>query len=313
MLARKSWQGFWRTILSPLGSFFLLFFINLTYAQELNCTISIDATRLSNVDKKIIDNLKEQMTKYLNERQWTEISFEPHERIECAFALRLDRASGNEFSGEMTVQFTRLIYGSDYRSPLFIFRDRYVSFTFTQDEQLVYVDGSYTSELTHMLAFYAYFIIGFVMDTYGPLGGTQFLDKAREIALIASTQLAGSKAWSPTVRSRDNRYWLIDLMLKSEMIEFRKALYIYHRKGMDIMYKNVNEGRQKIFLALQKLVTIKDLEPNNILLRGFLDAKRQELINIFSYAPMSERQEAYKLLVKLDPGNQGDYRKILQR
>ncbi len=299
--------------MSLLSSLILFLSVGLAYAQELNCTINIDATRLPNVDKKIIDNLKEQMTKYLNERQWTEIPFEPHERIECAFALRLDRASGNEFSGELTVQFTRLVYGSDYRAPLFIFRDRYVSFTFTQDEQLVYVDGSYTSELTHMLAFYAYFIIGFVMDTYGPLGGTPFLDKAREIALIASTQLAGSKAWSQTARSRDNRYWLIDLMLKPEMVEFRKALYLYHRKGMDIMHQNVNEGRQKVFLALQKLIAIKEQEPNNILLRGFLDAKRQELINIFSYAPMSERQEAYKLLVKLDPGNQGDYRKILQR
>ncbi len=312
MLAKRIWQRFWQMQLKIFISLLVLVSV-ITNAQELNCTVNIDATRLPNVDKKIIDNLREQITKYLNERQWTDIPFEPHERIECAFALRLDRASGNEYSGELTVQFTRLVYGSDYRSPLFVFRDRYVSFTFTQDEQLIYVDGSYTSELTHMFAFYAYFIIGFVMDTYGPLGGTPFLEKAREIALIASTQLAGSKAWSQTARSRDNRYWLIDLMLKPEMVEFRKALYLYHRKGMDIMFQNVTEGRQKVFTALQKLIAIKEQEPNNILLRGFMDAKRQELINIFSYAPLSERQEAYKLLVKLDPGNQADYRKILQK
>ena len=312
MLAKRIWQRFWQMQLKIFISLLVLVSV-ITNAQELNCTVNIDATRLPNVDKKIIDNLREQITKYLNERQWTDIPFEPHERIECAFALRLDRASGNEYSGELTVQFTRLVYGSDYRSPLFVFRDRYVSFTFTQDEQLIYVDGSYTSELTHMFAFYAYFIIGFVMDTYGPLGGTPFLEKAREIALIASTQLAGSKAWSQTARSRDNRYWLIDLMLKPEMVEFRKALYLYHRKGMDIMFQNVTEGIQKVFTALQKLIAIKEQEPNNILLRGFMDAKRQELINIFSYAPLSERQEAYKLLVKLDPGNQADYRKILQK
>jgi hypothetical protein len=188
------------------------------------------------------------------------------------------------------------------------FADRDWEFDYIESQPLEYNDNTFTNNLTSMLAFYAYIIIGLDYDSFSELGGTPYYQKA--LMIVNTSQQAGKPGWE-ALGSNRNRYWLLENLNNTQMTDMRKAFYAYHRLGMDVFDKNPDQSREIILKALKDIKRIRDINPSSILVISFFDAKAKELVNIFSTGNMQIRKQAYDIMVAIDPSNR-IYDKIVQ-
>jgi len=160
-----------------------------------------------------------------------------------------------------------------------------------------------------MLAFYAYVILGFDYDTFSELGGTTYFQRA--LTVVNNAQQSPRPGWQQLGSNR-NRYWLIESIINPQMQELRKAMYTYHRMGLDTFDKDPDNSRRIILTGLKEIQKIREINPNSILIVGFLDAKSKEVANIFSDGNIQTRREAYDVITTIDPTNNALYSKILE-
>jgi hypothetical protein len=295
----------------------LILFTSLTFfqvaAQELNCQVSIITNQkleITSVEKEILAELENVIFEIMNNTQWTKDKFTPEERINCNLQLQIDEvpASG-VFAGSMQVQSSRPVYNSDYNTLVFNFQDDHIRFAYSRGENLAYAPNQYRHELTSVLAFYAYFIIGMDYDTFSSRGGTKSFTEAQQI--VVNAQSSGLPGWATNAKGKQNRYWLIDNILHELFSPLRDCSYEYHRKGLDTMYDNKDAARKSIYSALNKLVKVTATRPNSLNLLNFVQAKRDELKNLYSEADQREKTEIVNLLKRIDPANSSRYQEIL--
>lgn len=279
-------------------------------AQELNCIVSINSSQVQTSDRGIFDDMKVAIEQFMNGRKWTGDSFKSHEKINCTLLITITKmpAIGN-FTASVQVQSARPVFNSNYSSLIFNFADRDWEFEYIESLPLEYNDNAFTSNLTSMLAFYAYVILGFDYDTFSELGGTTYFQKALNV--VNNAQQSLRPGWQQLGSNR-NRYWLIENIINPQMQELRKAMYSYHRLGLDTFDQDPDKSRQVILGGLKEIQKIRDINPNSILIVGFLDAKSKEVANIFSDGNIQIRREAYDVITAIDPTNNTLYAKILQ-
>jgi hypothetical protein len=212
------------------------------------------------------------------------------------------------FAASVQVQAARPIFNSNYSSLLFNFADRDWEFEYIESQPLEFNDNNYTTNLTSMLALYAYVVIGVDYDSFAELGGTPYFQKALNI--VNNAQSSNRPGWQ-SLGSNRNRYWLIENYNNPQMLDIRKAVYAYHRLGMDTFDKTPDQSREVILKSLQSIKKIRDINPNAVLVISFFDAKAKELTNIFSQGNIQVRRQAYDILVAIDPSNR-IYDKIVQ-
>ena len=87
-------------------------------------------------------------------------------------------------------------------------------------------------------------------------------------------------------------------------------LYEYHRKGLDEMSVSPDKGRAGITQALDYLQKVYQVNPMSVGLSMFKDAKLDELVNVYSKAPQTERDRVYDLLKDIYPTEQERINKI---
>ncbi|MHB1922185.1 MAG: type IX secretion system protein PorD, partial [Chitinophagaceae bacterium] len=162
------------------------------------------------------------------------------------------------------------------------------------------------SNLTAILAYYAYIIIGLDYDSFSPRGGMTYFKKAQNIVNNAPEDSKNISGWKPFEGTR-NRYWLADDLLNTRFSQFHEVMYQYYRLGLDQMYGNMNAGRGAIMDCLNILSVIHEENPNSMLLQLFFLARSTELIGIFSQAPFQDKQRAQQLLTQLDVPNASKY------
>jgi Domain of unknown function (DUF4835) len=283
---------------------------SLVSAQELNCTVNINSTQIQTSDRGIFDDMKTSIEQFMNGRKWTADVFKNHEKINCSLLITITKmpAIGN-FSASVQVQSARPVFNSNYFSLVFNFADRDWEFEYIESLPLEFSDNVFTSNLTSMLAFYAYTIIGFDYDTFSELGGTPYFQKALNV--VNNAQQSLRQGWQQLGSNR-NRYWLIENIINPQMQDLRKTMYAYHRKGLDTFDKDPDGSRQIILNGLKEIKKVRDINPNAVLIVGFLDAKSKELANIFSEGNIQVRREAYDVITTIDPTNNSLYAKILQ-
>jgi hypothetical protein len=189
------------------------------------------------------------------------------------------------------------------------FADRDWEFEYIESQPLEYNDNTYTNNLTSMLAFYAYTIIGMDYDSFSELGGTPYFQKA--LIVVNNAQSSNRPGWQ-AIGSTRNRYWLVENLINPQLADVRKSVYSYHRLGLDTFEKTPDKSREIIVKGLRDLKKARDINPNSILVISFLDAKSKELANIFSDGAMPVRKEAYDLIVSIDPSNRSSYDKIIK-
>jgi len=285
-------------------------------AQELRCNIKINANSnqiASNVgtinDTQIFTEMQRTMAQFMNNTRWTNDNFKDAERINCNILITITAIPAvGQYEGQAVIQSSRPVYGVDYESIVMSFIDRSFRFTYNPGEQMNFNEAAFTSNLTSMLGFYANIIIGLDYDTFTRMGGSSYLQKAANIASIAS-QESGDDAWKPNSDTR-SRYWLSENLNSPQMQTFREGLYTYYRQAIDTYATNGDQARAQILTFLTSVKQINQVRPNSIWTNTFFDTKATEIINIFSDGNPQDKVKAFNLLVELDPTKADRYRKL---
>jgi hypothetical protein len=285
-----------------------LFLVCNANAQELKATVTINYDRVTNVNTQIFKTLQTQMTEFLNNTKFTNQEYEQNEKIECSFFLNIASYDSNNFGATLQLQSSRPIFNSSYTSPIVNFNDNDVNFRYIEYENFIYDPNSYTSNLISILAFYANVVIGLDKDSFEEMGGTKQLETASSIMNLA--QSSGYGGWSQSDAKYNNRYYIISDILSSTYSPYRKALYEYHLKGLDLMAEDQKAAKEKILESINTISQINKVRPNALLTRTFFDAKSDEIVSIFSGGPSMPNNELLEILNKISPLNSSKWNKI---
>ena len=285
-------------------------FLVISNAQELNCNIQINSDQVQGSNKSVFNTLQKSMTEFVNNRRWTEMSFANDERIECSMNIIVKKVENDIFTDEIQVHSRRLVSNSSYNSTLLNYKDNEYVFEYKEFDQLEMTENTINSNLTAVLAYYAYLIIGYDMDSYSRMGGTALFQTAESI--VNAAQAADLPGWK-AFESPRNRYALINNILDEAFKKYRNFFYEYHRLGLDEMSVNVTNARARILTGLPVLREANRARPSAIIISSFLDAKNDELINIFSKATEKEKEEAVQILSDVNPTASDRYELILNK
>jgi hypothetical protein len=281
-------------------------------SQELKCNIQFVSQQIQGTNKQVFQTLQTAVYEFMNNTNWTNHVYSIDERIECNFMFNItEQLSADEFRGTLTIQSRRPVYNTNYSSTMLNFVDNNIHFRYVEFEPLEYDATQHLSNLTSLLAFWAYMIIGLDYDSFGYLGGTPYFSQAENI--VQNAQNAREAGWKP-FESLDhkNRYWLVTDILNDGYRSLRKFNYAYHRLGLDVMDAKVTEGRAEIAKSLDDLQEVYREKPDPFIywLQLILDAKSDEMINIFSESFTEEKTRAIRILQEIDPANKMKYDKI---
>jgi hypothetical protein len=296
-----------------LFTFLVCLFWTFSQAQELNCQVTLitDAKlEVTTVDKEVLEQLKQVVNDFMNNTQWTKDKFKTEERINCNIQLQISKIpSQGVYEGAMQIQSSRTAFNSSYNTTVFNFQDENISFAYSRNSIISYAPNQYRDNLTSVLAFYAYFIIGMDYDSFGLKGGTPYFNEAQQIVSLA--QSSGATGWKSNEQGKRNRYWLVDNVLHQLFEPLRECNYEYHRKGLDKLYENKDAARKAMYDALNKLNKVITTRPNSINVLNFVQAKTVELKNLYADSEVKDKNEIVNLLKKIDPANSSKYIEIL--
>ena len=264
---------------------------------------------ISTVNRSVFNTLQKSISDFMNNRKWSEMTLANIEKIDCNLNIIIKTVEGDLFSGEIQVQSRRPVFNSSYTSTLFNHRDVQFNFNYKEFDVLEMNENTITSNLTAVLAYYAYIIIGYDMDSYSRLGGNSFFNAAQTI--VNAAQAADLTGWKAFENNR-NRYALINNLLDEAFSKYRNFFYEYHRLGLDEMSINMNNARARIAAGLPLLREANRARPNAVLVSSFIDAKSDELINIFSKAPTKEKEEVVRILSDIAPTQSERFERILK-
>lgn len=288
---------------------FLILFISLR-AQELNCRVIVNARQVETTERGIFQDMETAFASFLNDRKWTDDSFEEEEVIDCNFLINISSMpSIGVFEASVQILSSRPVYKTNYKTVLLNFADRDWSFEFVQAQPLQFNENTFLSNITSLLAYYAYIIIGMDYDSFSEFGGNPYYDRAWDI--VNNAQSSNYVGWQQ-FNSIRNRYWLIENLKNPVLEPIRKAIYQYHRKGLDMMLENLEEAQDNIIASLAEVQKANRARPRSISTISFMDAKSSELVKLFSESSLVRRRQAYNLLTAIDPTRSDDYRTLIE-
>ena len=293
--------------------FLLILFTCSTFAQELNCEVSVISPKNQDIDPIKFKNMEKAIKEFMNGRKWSNYTFKPFERIKCNIIVNIsDSPSEGVYKASAIIQSQRPVFNSNYNTMLLTYQDMDFNFTYEDLQILDYNDNSYSSQLTSLLAFYANLILAYDSDTFAENGGEAFFQKALTICNnIPANERSKYKGWSKLDGNR-NRFMLVDGWLNSRYKDFRRAFLIYHFNGLDKMYDDVVVARNLITTSISMFQKINKDNPVLMSLRLLMETKREELQNIYSKSDMTERSMIVPILSYLDPTQADKYKSLLK-
>jgi len=283
---------------------------NVVSAQELRCNVSVSSQKIQGTNRELFTNMQRDLYEFLNNKRWSNNVFTYDERIESSIQITLDEQVGSDqFRGSMQIRISRPVYNSSYNTILLNFKDNDIDFTYREFEPLEYNESGQNTNLVSLLAFYANIMLGMDYDSFSPMGGNEFFNRAEGIA--ARCQNAREAGWK-SFESRRNRYWLINNLQDRSYAPVRDCIYRYHRLGLDVMSDNVTDGRLAVVEALELLQKAHRTKPNSYLMQVFFDAKADEIVHIFKPAFTDERKRVYNIVSEVNPANMSKYGVLIQ-
>ena len=283
------------------------FFYNAS-AQDLNATVRVLTNDLSNPDKALVADLQLAVFNFLNNKKWSDDKIQINEKIDCTFIINLKSQQSDNFTATVEIQSSRPVYGSTYNSVIFRHLDNW-DFKYSLYLPLDFQESAYTSQLTSLLAFYANVILGMDYDSYSEDGGLNYYRKAKNIKDLAMNEFG----WGiRDGKNSFNRWFLIENLMDERYKTIHTAFYLYHVKGMDVMYKDIDKGRASVLDGLTELKKIYNIYPNSFTLFLFFEAKSKELIKVFGKASPTLKNRAYELLIQLNAYNRNKYDEMLK-
>lgn len=266
--------------------------------QELNCTVEVNSQQVEGTNKSVFETLQEAMSTYMNETKFSNAIFSPNEKIECRIFLTVKEYTDDRIKGELQLQLSRPVYNSTYTTTLFNFRDTKVEFAYREGDPLIFNENTVENNLTAILDYYAYLFLAIDFDSFSPKGGQPFYDRAQSV--VQQAQSIGEVGWR-TFEDTKNRAAVLSSFTDTNTSGIRNLIYDYHRKGLDEMVTSPDKGRAVITESLKELKTVADNSPMSVALSLFRDSKLDELVNVYSKAPSSERDAAYDILQPIYP------------
>ena len=274
-------------------------------AQDLNARVQILSPKLQNQNERVFTVLETSIRDFLNNRRWSADPLQAQERIDCNFVITVTSWDGSgSFKAEAQIQSSRPVYGTSYNTTVLNINDKDFDFGYSEGQPMDYTDQNYTTNLTSLLAFYAYIITGLDYDTFSKNGGTPYYNKAQLV--VNNAQNAPNSGWKAFENLR-NRFWLAENLVNKTYAPIREALYEYHREGLDVMAGNQQKGEKAILNILPKLQKIDKQKQGSMLPQLFFTAKADELVKILSTVSPQERIRAYNFLSEIDPANISKY------
>lgn len=285
--------------------------LSYTQAQELNLRVSVQAAPGFPGDQAPLRQLEQDLTRYINDRKWTTDEFLPEEKINGTFTFIVEkRPNPDMFEGSVQVQCFRPVFNSTYETIILNFTDRDGNFKYITQQGLDYSENSYISNLTSLVNFYMFMILGFDYDSFGKAGGDPMFQKAQNILNIAAAER--EKGWNYADGTR-TRYWLLENMQNNTLKDIRLVIYDYHRKGLDLMAEDLEAGRKGILTALENLQKFHRNNPQAYILRVFCDTKKMELVDIFKKAPDDQKRQMLNIMTVVDPSNLNFYNRVNEK
>ena len=282
-------------VLTALGASILLF---PSRAQELNCNVEINTSKIELTDKSVFDELQTSISEYINTQKWTNAQFSNNEKIECNFFLTVNKYENDRISGDLQVQLIRPVFNSTYTTTLFNFRDTKVEFEYRIGQSLNYNESSWEDNLTAILNYYALLFLALDFDSFSPEGGQPYWDRLATIVQMA--QSSGEVGWR-AFEDNKNRSAVLSAYTDPATSSMREILYKYHRQGLDQMVTAPDKGRAVITESVKTLGQIAKQQPMSVGLSIFRDSKLDELVNVYSKAPEEERMDVYEVLSGIYP------------
>jgi hypothetical protein len=289
--------------------FFILFSSSKLLSQEVLCNVRVIPDKEIQIsDRQKLQTLQKSVREFVNNRKWTNEVFTEDERIEFNISFNiLSKVSTDRYAGTLQIQYSRPVFNSSYYSPILNYLDDEIEFDYIETQPLDYNENTHESNLSAILSYYTYIIIGLDYSTFSPNADNIYLQKAKKI--VENAQSAPEGGWK-AFESNKNRYWLAEELLDAKYSSFHDVLYNYHRQGLDIMNEDNEKGRGYVTESIESMRKIKQLNPTAFILQLFFNSKADEISNIYSNAYQDEKNRVYKLLTELDPSNLNKYNKI---
>lgn len=283
------------------------------FSQELNCTVQVLSPQLQNSsasDKKILQTLQQSIFEFMNNRKWTNDIIQQDERIECSIVISVtEKLSVDEFKGTIQVQSRRPVFKSSYNSLLLNVLDKNFSFKYIEYQPLEFSESTFLSNLTSILAYYSYLIIGTDYDSFSMEGGSPYFQKAQTI--VSNAQSVNEKGWK-SFEDNQNRYWIIENIQNFTFKPMRECMYKYHRLGFDVMSEDLVTGRAAVLQSLELLKKVHEIKPGSYSMQLFFQAKADEIVNLFTPAEPAEKNKLIELVNTIDPANNTKYNRITE-
>lgn len=267
-------------------------------AQELSCSVEINSSKIEGTDKAPFEELQEAITEYVNTRKWTNTQVAVNEKIECRLFFTISKYEDEKFTGDLQVQLSRPVYNSTYTTPLLNFKDNKIEFTHRRGEPLNFNESTWEDNLTGIINYYVYLFLALDFDSFSPLGGQPYFDRVATV--VQQAQSSGETGWR-AFEDTKNRSAVLSGYTDAATAGIRELMYTYHRKGLDEMVTSPDKGRAAITESLQNIKKIYEVAPMSVMLSIFKDTKLDELVNVYSKAPESERTDVYNLLKDIYP------------
>ena len=310
----KSKSDVAKDIVSHLAKLLVLFIMVLfpfaasAEGEELEARVTLNAAKVQGSNTEVFTQLEEALQAFINDRKWTSNTYEAQERINCNFTFIVNSyAIDGSFDCSLMVQASRPVFGASYSSTLFMYEDKSIKFKYLPFDRLEFIEDNLDNNLTAVVAFYVYAIIGMDMDSMGELGGSEFLNKALTIANNA--QNLGDAGWRAG-SSNNNRYSIIDDYMNGAMEPVRKLMYRYHRLGLDVMFKNVDAGRKAVTESVELLKKAYEDRPMAYFTKLLTEYKADELVNIYSKCTPEEKKVVVATLSEINPSLSSQWEEI---
>lgn len=287
-----------------------MFLTNMVAAQEMKCDIRINSSQVAGTDKTVFQNLQTALYEFINNTKWTNINFKTAEKIECSISITIkERTDSNTFSGELNMALRRPCYKASYTTPMLNYVDQKFTFEYTDGQPLDFSLSTHMSDLTSTIAFYVYMFLGLDFDSFSQNGGSPFFEAAQQI--VNNAQSSSQQGWK-AFDGNKNRYWMVENMTNNSYAPLHQFFYEYHRLGLDVMSEKPDEGRAAILRSLGYLQAVHASYPTCFFLQLIVEAKRDEIVNVFSQGSQQEKTQATNIMKEIDPAQSSIYDAILQ-
>ena len=267
------------------------------FSQELRAEVTVNVDQIKNPNRSIFKNLEIQLKEYINNQQWTELKFKEHERIDCSFFITVTKFDSNNFEANLQVQSSRPVFQSSYNTPMFNRLDEDFSFRYVEFEKFYFDPNSFDSNLTSVIGYYAFIIIGLDQDSFELQSGTDLFEQALNVVDVSRS--SGFKGWSSDTGNRKNRYFLVNDLLSASNSSYREVIYQYHLNGLDKMSQDLKYGKQQVIDLIFELEKLFDNNPSTFLIKYFMDAKSDEIVKILKDGPYIDTSKVVETLNKI--------------